>query len=252
MPTSLNEAAYNLLNQLRGGRSFNNEHISLRQIKYNLLYYRSTFIRRDVQRGRELRGYEQSLPLVEMHLKDPAEATRMDLPQFLLQSQSPLPARVRLQLREGISYVGPPSLEENIPVKNYHNCRHLKYRKYTGSERFAFLLDDYLYVTGDPYAETISDVLSGDQTLSETPQEVFQNRTYRLKVRGVFEDPYEAANFEKDDDLIDHDDPCPAFPLDLVQRITRSLLDGEMQLILQTPTDTYHDNLPDTAQQPQD
>ena len=43
----LNEIAYNLLNLVRGGRSNQDEHISLDQIKFNIKHYRAMFIRRD-------------------------------------------------------------------------------------------------------------------------------------------------------------------------------------------------------------
>ena len=44
---TLNEIAYNLLNLVRGGRSNQDEHISLDQIKFNIKHYRAVFIRRD-------------------------------------------------------------------------------------------------------------------------------------------------------------------------------------------------------------
>ena len=45
---TLNEIAYNILNTYRGGRSNNNDHISLDQVKFTIKYYRAMFIRRDM------------------------------------------------------------------------------------------------------------------------------------------------------------------------------------------------------------
>ena len=45
---TLDEIAYNILNLLRGGRSSNDELISIEQIKFNIKHYRAMFIRRDL------------------------------------------------------------------------------------------------------------------------------------------------------------------------------------------------------------
>ena len=41
---TLDEIAYNLLNLIRGGRSNNDEHISLSQIKFNIKHYRAMLL----------------------------------------------------------------------------------------------------------------------------------------------------------------------------------------------------------------
>ena len=43
---TLDEIAYNILHLLRGGRSSNDELISIEQIKFNIKHYRAMFIRR--------------------------------------------------------------------------------------------------------------------------------------------------------------------------------------------------------------
>jgi len=50
---TLDEIAYNLLNAFRGGRSSQDENISLDQIKFNIRHYRAVFIRRDYARNGE-------------------------------------------------------------------------------------------------------------------------------------------------------------------------------------------------------
>ena len=51
---TLDEIAYNLLNLMRGGRSSNDEHISLEQIKFNIKHYRAMFIRRDYAKNQHV------------------------------------------------------------------------------------------------------------------------------------------------------------------------------------------------------
>ena len=68
---TLNEIAYNILNLVRGGRSSNNDHISLDQIKFNVQYYRAMYIRRDFTRnGVITRGLEQDLGCLELEKVD--------------------------------------------------------------------------------------------------------------------------------------------------------------------------------------
>ena len=48
---TLDEIAYNILNLLRGGRTHNDELISIDQIKFNIQHYRAMLIRRDYARN---------------------------------------------------------------------------------------------------------------------------------------------------------------------------------------------------------
>ena len=64
---TLDEIAYNLLNLVRGGRSNQDEHISLDQIKFNVKHYRAMFIRRDyAKNGFVSRHVEQDLGCVSV------------------------------------------------------------------------------------------------------------------------------------------------------------------------------------------
>ena len=48
---TLDEIAYNIRNLYRGGRSSQDDPISLSQLKFNIKYYRAMFIRRDYARN---------------------------------------------------------------------------------------------------------------------------------------------------------------------------------------------------------
>ena len=76
---TLNEIAYNILNLVRGGRSNNNDHISISQIKFNIKYYRAMLIRRDFTRnGMITRHLEQDLGCLELEKVDASKCC--DLP----------------------------------------------------------------------------------------------------------------------------------------------------------------------------
>ena len=64
---TLNEIAYNILNIVRGGRSNNDDHISLSQIKFNIKHYRAMLIRRDLARNNFMsRHIEQDLKCLRL------------------------------------------------------------------------------------------------------------------------------------------------------------------------------------------
>ena len=68
---TLDEISFNLLNLFRGGRSSQDEVISLSQIKFNIKHYRAVFIRRDYARnGLVTRHLEQDLKCVQLEQVD--------------------------------------------------------------------------------------------------------------------------------------------------------------------------------------
>ena len=64
---TLDEIAYNILNLLRGGRSSNDEFISVDQIKFNIRHYRAMLIRRDYARNAYVsKSIEQDLGCLDL------------------------------------------------------------------------------------------------------------------------------------------------------------------------------------------
>ena len=77
---TLDEIAYNILNLVRGGRSHNDESISLRQIKFNIKYYRAMLIRRDFARnGIVTRHLEQDLGCIKLESVDAVKCCGLPL-----------------------------------------------------------------------------------------------------------------------------------------------------------------------------
>lgn len=227
---TLQEAAYNLLNLLRRGRSTNSEEVSIEQIKFNILYYRALLLRRDAERGTNLSPFEQTLP-VEIDLVSPVfpEPTgSLFQNQFfdgtslsLARSVRPLPYPIRLQTGEAISYVGHAGGGGAFSLIHPAAAAAMMESRYTSAYKRAFFSSGYLYLL-NPSLDT------GEVEVS---------------VRGVFEDPRAAHNFAAAERAaIDNtsvamgdyfDDDTTPFPcsLDLYQRITQALLSGEHRLI---------------------
>lgn len=232
---TLTDAAYNLLNTLRGGRSSNSDVVSVEQIKFNILYYRALLVKRDEdRRSGFLSPLEQEIP-VEIDAVDPLfplsggsvlstifyDGARVSLARSL----RPLPKPLPLKSREALSYAGRPDGGAEYPFVNYHAAVPLLYSRYTALYKTTFLMGGYLYL------------MNPDLEAGET----------ELLVRGVFEDPRKAHNFSVDEraaidkaavslaaywDDDKNEFPCP---MDLYQRIEQSLLSGSLRLLKAEP-----------------
>lgn len=216
---SLNEIAYNILNDLRGGRSSNTEHLSLKQIKFAIKYYRTLFIRRDFARNfNRYRMFEQDLGLVDVSLYDTGESATEESLEQLLRTDDKIPTPVRMKNWEGITFVGGiDKAGKPIPLVGAQRSYWNQFNKYTSQEPEAFYRNGYVYLRNEKDLDVIN-------------------------IRGVFEDPEEVHDFKRANglDLYDGDAPFP-IPSDMIQRITTGLLNGELKLAVSTENDTEAD-----------
>ena len=68
-----------------------------------------------------------------------------------------------------------------------------------------------------------------------------------VNVRGIFEDPTDLKNFNCDSSLCWDDDAPFPMPMDMVQAITAGLMQGELQIL----AGSFSDSVTDTMQDPQ-
>ena len=203
--TTLNQIANNILNKLSGGRSTHNEYISLDQIKFNVDYYRSLIIHRDLERAvLEQNSFYQT---IDVEFTDEGDNT--------FKSTEKLPNIVRLSHRFPI-YI---NKDKAIPLTIGNSIRYMDYNKYTSNDPRAYILDDYLFIKNYDANDS-------------------------LEVRAIFETPSEAYIFNGNDPL-DVDDMRYPISSDVLQRLSESLIGGDMELILQTPSDLKHNTMPD-------
>lgn len=207
--SSLNDIAFNLLNTLRGGRSSNTEHISLDQIKYMIKYYRSTFIRRDLDRNfNRLTMFEQDLGPVAVSLVDTAEDGSVTSGVNLNRTDKLLPTPVRLKMKPAITHISSADkVGKPIPLLNPERAYWQQFGAYTDSDAFAFFRNGYLYIDNDDDAT-------------------------EYNIRGIFEDPEQVHEFTRDNglDLYNEDSPFP-ISTDMLEGITKGLINGELRLI---------------------
>lgn len=201
---TLNEIAYDILNSMSGGRTSDDNFISIDQIKYNVNYYRSLFLHRDLNKSVfEDYSFYQKVELEFIY----------DQINDVYMSTEPLPKILRLSHRYPIRIGG----FKNIPVTLRNSLRFNQYNRYTKNKNKAYLEHDVLFI--------------------------FSNRVIdKLEVEAIFENPSEAYIFAGKDPLSvdDLEYPCSS---DVVQRLTGSILNRSVEL-LQIPADIKQDNAP--------
>lgn len=218
---TLDEIAYNLLNSFRGGRSSQDETISIDQIKFNIKHYRAVFIRRDYARnGLVTRHLEQDLRCVALEKVDLSKCCGITLNCPAYRSVNRIPRTVRFNFEEAITYVGDITGLKRFQIIKPYEVNYLSADKYTGKNVKAYMIEDYLYIIN----------LNAD----------FVN------VRGIFEDPEEASKFTDCNGTPCYADDSPfPMPMDMVQAITQGMINGELRLLAGTFSDTSADRSQD-------
>ena len=216
---TLKEISYNILNLYRGGRSSNNEHISLRQIEFNVKYYRAMLLRRDfAKNGMVSRHSEQSLGCIELEKVNASQCCSLPIECDVVRTVVDIPRTVRYNFTDAITHVADPSGIITIPTVDVLTVQFLPYDRFTKNTRKAYMIEDRMYIYNPGGMDTIN-------------------------IRGVFEDPEEIALFDcEGSDCYDDESDFP-LPMDLVQAITDGLVKGTFMMIIQTPSDTENDTL---------
>lgn len=216
---TLKEISYNILNLYRGGRSSNNEHISLRQIEFNVKHYRAMLLRRDFARnGLVSRHVEQDLGCIELEKVNASKCCKLPIECDVVRTVVDIPRTVRFNFTDAITHVSDPSGLITIPVVDALTVQFLPYDRFTKNTRKAYMIEDKLYIYNPGGMDTIN-------------------------IRGVFEDPEVVAKFECDGGNCYDDQSDFPMPLDMVQAITDGLVKGTFMMIAQTVSDTENDTL---------
>lgn len=219
---TLDEIAYNLLNSFRGGRSSNDDNISISQIKFNIKHYRAVFIRRDFARnGLVTRHLEQDLRCVQLERVDLSKCCNINIDCPAWRSIKKLPRTVRFNFEEAITYVGDITGLGRIQLIKPYEVAYISADKFTGNNMKAYMIEDYLYILNNKGADYVN-------------------------VRGIFEDPEEVGLFSDCSGALCYTDDMPfPMPMDMVQAITQGMMNGELRLLAGTFTDTVSDKLQD-------
>jgi hypothetical protein len=228
---TLNEIAYNLLNLVRGGRSHHDEHISLDQIKFNVMYYRAMFIRRDyAKNGFVSRHVEQDLGCIKLIKVDASKCCNLPINCAVYRTEETIPKTIRRNFEESITHVGDVTGLGTIPFVESNAIQWIPYDKYTKDKMKAYMIEDYLYVYNADGLEFIN-------------------------VKGIFENPKSVEKFADcgvTGNKCYSDDYDYPIPMDMITMINQGILSGELTLLSSSMSDTYNDRMQDvqTKQQP--
>lgn len=222
---TLDDLAYNLLDTIEGGRGTNDEYYSLEQLKFQILYYRALYLRRDASHDSDVQHSEQELTLaldIVTSMEDRNSVIVSDYLSFLLKSTTQIPPTIALRNSYDLTYVGSP-VYDAIPLARFYQVKHLVHERYTSCTARSFVRDRYLYIINDPGVRELEKASKG---LSSDPTKVPMAEAV---VRGIFVDPRDVSGF---------DESSSEFPIspDLIQRITEGLLNGEHKFMTVTPT----------------
>ena len=223
---TLNEIAYNVLNLVRGGRSSNNDYITLDQIKFNIRYYRAMLIRRDFARnGMITRHLEQDLGCLNLIKVDASKCCNLPIECAVYRTERALPRTVRFNFRDAITHVSDVTGTGTIPLVESHTVQWLPYDKYTKDKYKAYMIEDFMYIYN---AEGLG----------------------FINVRGVFENPEDVSSFDCDGSECYDDNMDYPLPLDMVETITKGIMAGELVLLSGSKNDTTNDTIQDVGSAP--
>lgn len=219
---TLDEIAYNILNLLRGGRSSNDEFISVDQIKFNIRHYRAMLIRRDYARNAYVsKSIEQDLGCLDLIKVDASKCCDLPIECPVYRTERKLPKTIRFNFTDAFTFIGKPNGTGTIPRIEPYELELIPFDKYTAGHSKFYVIDEYIYVYNPNGLEAIN-------------------------VRGVFEDPEQIANFATCTDGFCYDNQSDyPLPADMVSIITTSLLQGELQLLATGVNDTENDKQQD-------
>jgi hypothetical protein len=221
---TLDEIAYNLLNAFRGGRSSQDENISLDQIKFNIRHYRAVFIRRDYARnGLITRHLEQDLRCVQLEKVDMSKCCNITLDCPAYRTVKKIPRTVRFNFEEAITYVGDITGTNRYQMIRPYEVPFIASDKFTKNNPKAYMIEDYLYILNNKGADYVN-------------------------IRGVFESPEEASTFSDCSGAPCYTDASEfPMPMDMVQAITQGMMSGELRLLAGTLPDITTDRMQDAS-----
>ena len=213
---TLAQLRFNILNLKAGGKTSDDDWLAPAQIDFIIAYSRSILIRRDYQKRRFLDpNIEQDLGCVEMELVDNAECCNVQTGCLVLRSVLPIPNFVELQNSNLVSYVGTVDKTHAFDLIPSARARWINNNKYTAGLRRAFFIGAHLYIVNDKLLKYIN-------------------------VRGVFEDPAQAAKFNHCSGEPCFDPNTSEYPISfwMIGAITDMVLKGEVRETLVVPKDT--------------
>lgn len=217
--TSLSSIVTDLLLIVRGSKVSASEKISKRQIENWVHQYRALLIRQNISNGDTINpDYVQTIHSVELVPVDASGNSNVATGDILYRTSTKIPKTVNLKRMPGITYVGTLN-KKRIQLTPAHRMEFQLYKRFTPNDSLAYLENEYIYV--------------------------FNPHGLRyITIRGVFENPVEAAVYSNNtmtEDEFDSNSKYP-IPVDLLPALKQLILEREIGIEAVTPGDTKNDH----------
>lgn len=219
---TMNELVYQIWEKLRPNLSSDDD-IDNRLIKAEIHNKRARFLRNELNRNRTVDPFiVQDLGCVEMQIVDRAECCDITIDCSILRSVQKIPSTIELH-SDTMLWVNPVDrLEKPFSLVDYQAAKFIGGHRFTSRQIYAFILNNYLYL------------ISEDDSHSQITH---------VSIRGVFENPEEAAVFVNCSDgsscfTGDSEYPLKSWMADAVQTEVYNTLLSKIKL----PVDTSNDS----------
>lgn len=187
--------------------------LSDESIVYDILNHRALYLRREINKTRSLKTFEQDLGCLDLQTIDKSECPNFLAYETVKRTRVKLPKFIRRRNKEAITFVGDVNKTRRIPLDDTFMIEWNKYNKYTNAETKAYYLNDYIYVDNCEGLKAIN-------------------------VRGVLEDPTSPLLGDNAFDLESEDFPLPA---DLIHQLIEDIVASHMRTSEQTMEDIPND-----------
>lgn len=215
------EIVYNWRNLMSGGRISDDIIPSFAQLKFILNYKRAQYLRQDYLKNYFDNDFiYQDLGCLEMELADSAECCSFETGCKIYRTKKVLPETLKLVDRFGIkvSAINKTNRFEIVLPERYPFIKNTKYPSLT--EKIYFLNN-----------------------------RLYSSNLYALNVRGILSNPEDAKNFICANDTSCYTDESQ-YPItaDMLDLITKDVLQTEIRILMGTSPDLNNDTKPDQDQ----
>ena len=213
MGISLDKIVQDLLLIIRGSKLSDSEPISKRQIEDWVHYYRALLLKRDIDKGYSINSdYIQEIPNLELESILGSEDNDIESGCYIFRTTSQLPKAIDTKkYNGGITYIG-TVLGNQIQLVGYNRYQVNKHRKYTGTDKLAFIRNQYVYISNNELLKYIN-------------------------IRGVFENPLEVGTLNG----VNYRTNYP-LPMDKVSILKEMIVKRELGIESQSFSDDKNDS----------
>jgi hypothetical protein len=222
---TLNTIVTDLLNIIRGAKVSQSETISRRQIEDWIHQYRALLIKQDIDKGKSPNpDYIQELPSLRLEVVDRTAESLLKSETYIMRTVLELPTTLDLNFKSGFTHIG---TLDGMDIQLVPESRNYwqQFKRFTNKSSLAFLRNKRLYISNvSPLAY--------------------------ITVRGIFEQPMEAANFVNTYSLADSTatlDSRYPIPVNMVPVLKDMILQKELGITAQAPSDNTNDSVNDMS-----